>query len=168
MRRRSLLQVGIAGTLLLATAGLGLSLATPAWRDGRLSPAAREVIDAISRGVLQGVLPEDPAARATALLAQVNRIEHTIGGFPKPVQEELSLLLGLLTTALGRVGLTGLNAAWAQASTEEVQSMLQALRTSSLDLRQQTYQALRDITYAAYYADRSAWVSLGYRGPTEV
>lgn len=168
MRRRSLLQVGIAGTVLLAAAGLGLSLTTPAWQGGRLSPAAKEVIDAVSRAVLQGVLPEDPEARATALLAQLGRIEDTIGGFPKSVQDELALLLGLLTTVPGRLGLAGLTTAWAQASTEEVQSMLQSLRISSLDLRQQTYQALRDLSYAAYYADRSAWASLGYAGPTDI
>jgi hypothetical protein len=39
------------------------------------------------------------------------------------------------------------------------------MRVSSLALKQQAYQALRDLTNAAYYADPSAWNVLGYPGP---
>ena len=88
--------------------------------------------------------------------------------FPKAVQDELRLLLGLLASAPGRLGLAGLAGTWQQAPTEEVRAMLQRLRLSSLDLRQQTYQALRDITYAAYFSDRSTWSTLGYAGPVDL
>ncbi len=168
MRRRALLQLGLASSLVLAVAGLGSTLIAPAWQGGRLSGPARALMAAVARAVLQGVLPADAPAQAAALQAHLGRVEDTISGFPLPVQQELALLLRLLATAPGRLGLAGLTADWEEASESDIQAMLQRLRQSSLDLRQQTYQALRDITYAAYFADRSSWASLGYAGPIAV
>ena len=39
------------------------------------------------------------------------------------------------------------------------------MRESSLALRQQAFHALRDITNASYFADRSTWAAIGYPGP---
>ncbi len=66
------------------------------------------------------------------------------------------------------MALTGLAQPWQKASSTDVQAALQMLRLSSLDLRVQTYQALRDITYASFFADRSTWAALGYAGPVEL
>ena len=38
----------------------------------------------------------------------------------------------------------------------------------ALALRQQAYHALRELTNAAYYADASAWRTLGYPGPSNI
>jgi len=84
------------------------------------------------------------------------------------VQDELSQLLAMLAVLPGRTLFAGLDTPWAQASAIQVQSALQGMRTSSLALRQQAYQALRDLTNAAYYADPSAWSMLGYPGPRAV
>ena len=168
MRRRTLLRVGIASTVLLAAAGVGISLMPATWQAPRLSPEGRAIFDAVAHAVLEGALPQQQAARADALQAHLGRVEETINGFPKPVQDELTLLLGLLASGPGRLGLAGLASPWQQASTADVRAMLQKLRLSSMDLRQQTYQALRDITYAAYFADRSTWATLGYAGPVEL
>jgi hypothetical protein len=168
MRRRTLLQVGIAGSVLLVAAGVGISLMPAAWQAPRLSADGRSIFDAVARAVLEGALPDEEPARGTALQAHLGRVEETINGLPKPVQDELALLLGLLASAPGRLGLAGLGSPWQQAPTADVHTMLQKLRMSSLALRQQTYQALRDITYAAYFADRSTWATLGYAGPVEL
>ncbi len=168
MRRRALLRVGVAGTVVLAIAGVGLSLAPPAWQPPRLSMDSRAIFTAVARAVLDGMLPIEPDRRAAALDAHLARVEETINGFPKPVQDEVNLLLGLLASVPGRLGLAGLTSSWQQAETAAVHATLQNLRTSSLALRQQTYQALRDITYAAYFADPSTWATLGYAGPLDV
>ena len=168
MRRRSLFRLGLASTVLLAAAGLGVSLVVPAWQAGKLSSQGRDLFSALARAILQGALPTDDDAQAPAIQAHVGRVEDTIAGFPKLVQDELGLLLTVLTSAPGRLGLAGLGSSWANAPTADVQAMLQQLRVSSLDLRQQAYQALRDITYAAYYANRSTWGSLGYAGPPDL
>jgi len=168
MRRRTLLQVGATSAAFLAVAGVGLSLIAPAWQSPKLNAAGHAVFRAVALAVLEGSLPEGAAAKSAALDAHLLRVQDTIAGFPKTVQDELSLLLNMLTHAPGRWGLAGLKSDWADASTADVQTALQALRLSKLDLRQQTYQALRDITCAAYFADPSTWQALGYGGPTEL
>lgn len=160
--------MGVAGAAVLAAAGVGLSLTPPAWQTPKLSAAGRSVFEAVARAVLEGGLPSEPGARQTALDNHLQRVEQTIAGFPKPVQDEVDLLLRLLASPPGRLGLAGLGSPWSTASLAEVQAALQQLRVSSLDLRRQTYQALRDITYASYFADRSTWAALGYAGPANV
>ena len=91
-----------------------------------------------------------------------------IGALPVPTQKELSNLLALLASAPGRTMLAGLGTAWADADTAEIQACMEALRTSSVQLRQQVYHALRDLTNAAFYADPSAWPLMGYPGPVTV
>ena len=55
-----------------------------------------------------------------------------------------------------------------QASVAQLQASLQSMRTSSLQLRQQVYHALRDLTNAAYFSDPTTWSQLGYPGPREL
>lgn len=168
MRRRTLLQVGATSAALLAVAGAGYSLMAPAWRASQLNEVGRALFRAVALAVLDGSLPVGAVERTVALDAHLLRVEGTIMGFPKTVQDELALLLNMLTHAPGRWGLAGLGSAWDIASTGDVQAALQNMRLSSLDLRQQSYQALRDITCAAYFADPSTWQALGYSGPTDL
>jgi len=95
----------------------------------------------------------------------LQRVDDVLFAFPQAVQAELSQLLAILASAPGRVALAGLHTSWPDASVTQIQSALQGMRSSSLALKQQAYQALRDLTNAAYYADPSAWGVLGYPGP---
>lgn len=166
MQRRTLLKLGVASAVALTLAGGAAALWRPAWQQGRLTPEGRTVFTAISRAVLDGLLPAAGAARDTVIASQLLRLEDTINGFPRPVQDELALLLALLASAPGRLGLAGLTTPWADATTAELQQTLQILRVSSLALRQQTYLALRDLSYGAYFADPASWGQTGYTGPT--
>ena len=140
----------------------------PGLKDGRLTPGGRAVFEAVARGVLDGSLPQAEALRRAALTAQLQRLDETVSAFPRHMQSELSQLLGLLSTAPGRVGLAGLRTDWPDATPGEIQDALQSMRLSSLALRQQAYHALRDLTNAAYFADASAWADIGYPGPKAV
>lgn len=168
MQRRTLLKLGIGSAAVLAVAGGGLALLRPGIEGGRLAPAGREVFEAVARAVLDGILPGDAAARAVALRAHLARLDDTIAGFPAATQAELAQLLALLASTAGRVGLAGLRTDWPAAEVGDIQRALQSLRTARLELRQQTYHALRDLTNAAYFSDASAWPALGYAGPREV
>jgi hypothetical protein len=64
--------------------------------------------------------------------------------------------------------LTGLSTDWRHASTAEVRARLQAMRLSSQLTQRQIYQALRELSSAAWFADASTWVQLGYPGPQPV
>lgn len=165
MHRRRLLQLGAGTAALLALAGGGLALLRPGLQGGRLAAAGAAVFHAVARAVLDGSLPVDAAARDQALQAHLARLEATIGGLSPYTRTELSRLLSLLGSAPGRVALAGVHADWPQASVAELQHGLQSMRSSSLELRQQAYHALRDLTNAAYYADTTVWPLLGYPGP---
>ena len=110
----------------------------------------------------------DAAAQRRALAAHLQRVDDAVAALPPAVRGELSQLLALLGSAPGRVAFAGLVPAWRDAGVAELQAALQGMRLSRLSLRRQAYHALRDLTNAAYYADRSTWAALGYPGPTDL
>jgi hypothetical protein len=168
MQRRTLLRVGLAAGLALG-AGAGLvALIQPGRAEGRLSTAGRALYAAVARGVLGTLVPADAAAAQTLLDAHLVRLEQAIAGMPPAVQAEIDQLTTLLASAPGRRLLVGLATPWAQASAAEVEAALQGLRHSPLSLRQQVYQALRELTNAAFFADTATWALMGYTGQRPV
>ena len=169
MNRRGLLKLGLAGTVVLAAAGGGAALMLqPGWHDGRLSPAARAMFRSVALAVLDSLVPTEPAARSAALDAWLQRLETTLSALAPATQAELAQICTLLPTAPGRLALAGLGRDWTEATTAEVQSALQALRTSRLAVRQQLFHALRDLSNAAWFADPGTWPAIGYPGPPSV
>jgi hypothetical protein len=166
MKRRTLLTVGIAGGALLALAGGMLATLQPARLDGKLTVRGRELFAAVSRTVLAGVLPT--AVQSPVLSAHLDRIESTLAGLSPALQAEVDEMLTILASTPGRMALAGLSSPWDTATPVELTQAMQGLRESRLDLRQQVYRALRDLTNAAYFADPSTWPLLGYPGPRAV
>ena len=165
MQRRTLLKLGIGATVTLAIAGGAAQLLRPGLIDGKLSDPARALMRAVGEAVLDGSLPAETQARAHALESHLARLQELTAGLPPSTRGELSQLLSLLNTAPGRLGIAGLVNDWPQAGVPALQAALQMMRSSSLDLRRQVYQALRDLTNAAYFADAGTWFLLGYPGP---
>ena len=77
-------------------------------------------------------------------------------------------LLALLGTSAGRQLLGGVSAPWQNATVPQVQAGLQDMRFSRISLRQQAYQALHDLTGAAYFSSPQTWTVLGYPGPRDL
>ncbi len=168
MQRRTLLRIGVATGLVVATGAGLLSLVQPGRQAGRFTDAGREFHAAIARGVLGGLLPTDPAAQRAALDAHLMRLEQAVAGMPPSVQAEIDELTTLAASAAGRRALVGLSTPYADASAAEVEAALTGLRHSSLGLRQQVYQALRELTNAAFFADAASWSLMGYNGQRPV
>lgn len=166
MQRRTLLGMGVAVGALVALAGGGAALLYErAWRDGKLLPPGRHVLASVARAVLDGSLPNEMAAQAAAIEAHLTRIEATVVAMPAHTQGEIADLLALLALPPLRATVVGLPGAWADAPLADVQAALQSMRRSSMLLRRQAYNALRDLTHAAYFADASTWPLLRYPGP---
>ena len=165
MQRRRFLGIGVAGVALLTLAGGGLALLQPGLRQGRLTPAGREVFAAVATGVLDGMLPTSPASRAAAIDGHLSRLDATIAALAPAARTELSQLVALLHSLPGRMAMCGMATEWGVAGIGEVQQALQTMRLSRLALRQQAYHALRNLTNAAYFADPATWAALGYPGP---
>lgn len=168
MQRRTLLKLGLGTGVVLAVAGGGVALWQPGLRAGHLSEDSRTLMRAVARAVLDGALPADAVLREQVLDAHLQRLDAAVAAFPSATRAELSQLLALLSSAPGRVVLARLNTPWPQASVAELQHSLQAMRLSSLSLKQQAYHALRDLTNAAYFSDPSAWAHMGYPGPLDL
>ena len=166
MQRRKLLKLGFASAATLALAGGGFALLhAPAWRNDRLTDVGRRVLASIARAVLDGSLPTPAEAQLVALDSHLERMDATLRALPPSMQTEVGDLLALLGVAPGRLALTGLASDWSLASVPQVQEALQAMRTSHFDLRKQAYQALRDLTHAAYFASAETWTQFGSPGP---
>lgn len=120
-----------------------------------------------AEAVLDACLPTGPE-RTPALDALLIRLDQLIARLPLHVQSELNQLLTVLASSAGRVALARLDAPWAQATVPDVQRSLQGMRTSRLSLARQAYQALHELSAAAWFADPTTWQTLGYPGPRTI
>jgi len=168
MKRRNLLKLGVVATAVLVVAGGVATVLQPGWQQDKLTPAARDVFSSVARAILDGTLPEEAPLRRQAMVGLLDRMDDLVAAFPPHVQAELSQLMGLLSSAVGRRTLAGLTPAWDVATVLEVQHALQSMRLSRVALRQQTYHALHDIVGVAYFSDASTWPALGYPGPLTI
>ena len=165
MKRRTLIGLGIAAGAVVATGATMLAWWQPGWEHGRLSARGRALFGAVAQAVLADLLPADPAARRAALQAQLGRLEASVAGMHPATRKEIEQLTTLLAHPAARRLLVGLDTDWPEADIAAVQRALGALRASDQALKQQVYAALRDLTNAAYFSDRSAWAAIGYPGP---
>lgn len=165
MKRRGFLALGAASAAVLVAAGGAVALLQPGWEGGRLTARARAVFQHVGRGLLDTLLPADPAAQNTELLGLVDRIEATIAGLPPATQAELSQLLALLGSSGGRRALVGLAPDWPEASVAELHAAFAGMRFSGLDPKRQIYRALHELVLGAYFAEPKTWSLLNYPGP---
>src|SRR5689334_13369454 len=132
MHRRTWLRLGLASAAVLAVGGGALAWIEPGLTDGKLGSGGRRVFHAVGRALLDGSLPAAEPARMQALAALLERIDALAGNLPPHAQAELSQLLSLLASAVGRQALAGVGSDWEQASISELQHGLQAMRLSAV------------------------------------
>jgi hypothetical protein len=165
MQRRTLLSLGIVGAAAVSVVGGTLALLQPARDNASFTKSTQEMLSAVARSVLGSLLHEGASSSTEALKGHLQRLQDSIAGMPQSMQSEVDELLAIVASGPGRRVLVGLTSPWTLATTDEVAAALQDMRISSLSLRQQAYHALRDLTNAAHFADRSSWAAIGYDGP---
>ena len=169
MQRRSLFKLGLGSALVLGLAGGALSLLQPGLQQGVLGPRARLVLTRIAEAVIADAWPDaGTMPRAAAMEALLLRINAQIAATPASVQAELSQLLMLMDSAPGRHALVGIGSSWETVQVAELTAALQSMRLSRISLRQQAYQGLHDLVYAAYFSGKESWQVLGYPGPADL
>lgn len=168
MNRRHWLKLGLGSAVVLAVGGGWVATVAPGWQGGRFSSEAKTVLRAFGKALLDGSLPTGAAAESAALDGLLLRLTDAVAALPAHAQAELSELLALMGTSAGRQWLGGVTAPWPQATVAQVQAGLQAMRFSRVSLRQQAYQALHDLTGAAYFSSPQTWTVLGYPGPRDL
>lgn len=168
MKRRSLLKLGLGAAVLVGVAGGGIALMKPGLVDNKLSPDAQALMRAVALATLDGVWPADAAKRDADLTRHIAQLDVAIAALPQATRGELSQLLALLTSGVGRRTMAGLAPDWKDASAAEVAAAMQDMRFSSLAPRQQIYQALRELNCVVFFAESSHWGLVGYPGPREI
>ena len=165
MKRRTLIGLGVAAGVIVAGGGTLVALWQPGWRNGQLTPRGQAVFGAVADAVLADLLPADAAARRASITVHLQRIGTTVAAMHPATRKEVEQLTALIAHPAGRRLLVGLGADWPVADAADVQAALGAMRASDMVVKQQIYHALRDLTNAAYFSDRSAWSVIGYPGP---
>jgi hypothetical protein len=167
LSRRTFIAAGFVGAAALATA---------AWLRGPHAPASgvpRRALDADGEAIfaavapilLEGALPRDKAARDAALTQTLDGIDTAVAGLSPTAQTELAQLIALLALPPVRFGIARVSDAWPGASPIEVRRFLDNCRDSRFTLMRAAYDAMHDLTFAAWYGNANAWPAIGYPGP---
>lgn len=167
LNRRTFLAVGAAGIGALAVAGWLRRSPAPAAGSAatNISIDGQHILRAIVPVMLAGALPRDPAAHAAAVERTLAALDTAVGGLPAAAQAELAQLFDLLSLPPVRVAVARIDAPWAEAAPDQVRACLDRFRGSSLQLLRAAYDALHQLTFAAWYGNPQAWAAIGYPGP---
>jgi hypothetical protein len=160
--RRRFLFIGLAGAAALGGARWLQGAATG---DTALSPDGADVMRALVPALLDGALPTQTRARRAAIEETVSAVATAIAGLPPATREELTALFALLAFAPIRIIFAGIDGQWRDASAAEANAFLVRLQKSRWSAKRAAYDALHQLTFAAWYANPGAWPAIGYAGP---
>jgi hypothetical protein len=172
--RRTFLVTGLAGGAALAFAWWWRERPAPASVVAAQQPLAaldREapaIVAAIVPVILAGALPDEPAARRSAIDETVAGVARAIAGLPPATQKELGELFALLGFAPARLLAARVASHWSAASADDVAAFLERWRTSDIALLRSAYDALHQLVLAAWYGNPRAWPAIGYAGPPKL
>ncbi|MCC6198177.1 MAG: hypothetical protein IT518_27305 [Burkholderiales bacterium] len=166
MSRRTFITAGLVGAAALVAAG---------WLRGPYAPGSgvpRRALDAdgealfgaVAPVLLAGALPAGAEARA-ALDEVLDGIDRAIAGLSPAARAELAQLVALLSLPPVRLGLARISPSWREAAPADVRAFLDRCRASSTLLLRATYDALHQLTFAAWYGNPKSWPAIGYPGP---
>jgi hypothetical protein len=169
MKRRQWIGGTAAAAVLLLGAGALYQLRgdTPPddpYRFRVLDDEERAILAAIGPVMLAGALP----AGGTGTNAFIEGFDTAVAGLPPHVQGELAQLFMLLKNGVLRVLATGVMHPWHEASQEEIARFLTAWRYSGIVKLRAGYDALHQLTLAAWYGNPVSWSAIGYPGPPVV
>ncbi|HKU86984.1 MAG TPA: hypothetical protein VJV77_11685 [Casimicrobiaceae bacterium] len=164
--RRRFVFVGLAGAAVLAgarwlvpNAAVGGPAATGLTAD------AADILRALVPALLDGALPDDIADRDAAITRTVAAVGTAIDGLPPATREELATLFALLASMPVRIFVAGMGGAWRGTTVADANGFLVRLQKSRWSVKRSAYDALHQLTFAAWYADPRTWPAIGYPGP---
>jgi hypothetical protein len=170
-RRRTLLQTGLFGSLLLAGAGTAAVLSGCTRRSESASQGYQFLRDAdlpllraVIPAVLVSMLPPAGAERDRLVDDLLQRVDLSGYRLGAPAQKALAQLFDLLNLRATRWALTGVGA-WEEATPRQMQAFLERWRTSSFGLLVAGYRALIKLVSGAFFGTPAGWAAANYPGP---
>ena len=167
LSRRTFIATGLIGAAALATAGGLRGPHAPASGVTRraLDADGEALFAAIVPVLLDGALPAEAPARQAAIAQTIDGVDTAITGLTPAARAELAQLVALLALPPVRLGVARVSASWNEADPEQVRRFLDRCRDSSVTLMRAAYDALHQLTYAAWYGNPESWPAIGYPGP---
>ncbi|TXH02805.1 MAG: hypothetical protein E6R07_14070 [Nevskiaceae bacterium] len=172
--RRSLLKLGLAGSLALGTVSLGAGLSGCGRREEAAAQGYRFLRDAdlvLFRGLIPAVtastLPTEAAAREARFAEILHRIDGSCLRLGAPAQKEVRKLFDLLNFGLTRRLAAGVSSPWSEVSEADALAFLDRWRSSSIGLFNAGYRVLTKLIAVANYGTPAVWASAGYPGPLD-
>ena len=172
--RRSLLKLGLAGSLALGTISLGAGLTgchrkeeSSAQGYQFLRDADLVLFRALIPAVTAGTLPSEPAAREARFVEILHRIDIGAIHLGAPAQKEVRKLFDLLNFGITRRLAAGVSSSWDQVSEADASAFLDRWRNSSIGLFNAGYRLLVKLIAVSNYGIPAVWASAGYPGPLE-
>ena len=162
--RRRLIFTGAAGAAVLVAARW-LQPAQSQQRNAGMTPDAAKVMRAVAAALLDGALPADATMRRAAIDETVAAVGTAIEGLPPSAREELATLFTLLAFAPLRIAFANLDVDWRDADVAATNAFLVRLQTSRWSVKRIAYDALHQLTFAAWYANPGTWPAIDYPGP---
>ncbi|TAM78365.1 hypothetical protein EPN44_00825 [bacterium] len=160
LTRRRLIAGTVAGGAVLAAA---VAYGPHPSSDGRDA-----VIAAIAPVMLGGALPAQSSERQAALRDVVRGVDRAIDGLTPETQHELGQLFALLGFPITRRLVAGVRDPWPEADPREIDAFLTSWRHHRVARLRSAYDALHQLTLAAWYGNPEAWRGIGYPGPPKV
>lgn len=174
LSRRSLLKLGVAGSVVLGTTSLVGGLAGCGKREQAIAQGFTFLRDAdvvlfraLTPVVLGSALPTDAAAAAARTAEVLKRIDIAGLLLGPPSQIEVYKLFDLLHMRVTRWLTTGVGAPWNEASAEDITNFLERWRGSSISLFNAGYRLLTKLVAASYYGIPETFEMAGYPGPLD-
>lgn len=135
----------------------------PRYRFGFLGDEDRAIVAAIAPVMLAGAIdgPDD-------VELVVRGLDRAVCGLPLAVRAELRSLFALLRFAPGRMLVAGVWRPWSHADRSQVERFLSGWRASGIAQLRSAYDALHQLTFAAWYGGDRAWPAIGYPGPPRI
>jgi hypothetical protein len=168
--RRTFIATGVVGALALAAAGWlrGPHAAASGVPRRALDADGEALFTAVAPVLLAGALPQAADARKAAIAQTLDGIDLGVAGLPPAARAELSQLVALLALPPVRFGFARVSNSWTEASGEEVRRFLDRCRASRTTLLRAAYDALHQLTFAAWYGNPQSWPAIGYPGPPSI
>jgi hypothetical protein len=165
--RRDFLKLGMAGSALLALAGVGATLAGCSGRDAATAHGYRFLRDAdlaLWRALLPALL-EGLTLSATQSEEALRRIDGVCFLFRPGGQAQLHRLFDLLNVGLARRWLAGVHAPWPEATLAQKREFLARWRSSRRATFNGGYKALSQLAAVGGYSQPVGWQACRYPGP---
>ncbi|UTW06181.1 twin-arginine translocation pathway signal protein [Pseudomonas benzenivorans] len=171
LSRRSLLKVGLAGSMLLAGAGLtatlgGCSRSTPPNGFAVLRAADLPFLRALIPVLLEGAVK--PAQMPQAVDGTLESLDYSLAHLSPEMRGLTLQLFDVLALPITRGPLTGVWGGWQGASTAQLRTFLERWQNSSFDLLRMGHASLLQLVLMAWYSRAESWSQCGYPGPPTV